>query len=189
MFNPNTAARAWATRPNSSPTKQAIALPLRRNSDSLSGASLPPSKQVKNKHKRRPHDERPDEASDGNVLAYLATLHNPASVRQIAHGMGLKHRGRRYLPRILQHLKRRGEVEEPREGCYRLTGKKTPRVPSDSGTAGERPTYTSEQRLERNPEHKAERREAAAIRPAAKAADSNLVSGRLVAHRDGYGFV
>ena len=131
---------------------------------------------MKNKHKKRGHDERPEEASDANVLAYLAALEEPASVRHIAHGMALKHRGRRYLPRILQHLKRRGEVEEVRAGCYRLAAKQIssngesslPKGRSKHGGAANVPQRT----------------------PApARIATPNLVSGRLVAHRDGYGFV
>jgi ribonuclease R len=136
---------------------------------------------LKNKHKQRPHDERPDEASDANVLAYLATIHDPQSVRKIAHGMGLRHRGRRYLPRILQTLKRRGEVSEVREGCYRLAGKKNAggesRKPDAeiSTTSTEEPHELSGQR-----EKHAERK---------RVQDPNVVAGRLVAHRDGYGFV
>ncbi len=131
---------------------------------------------MKNKHKKRPHDERPEEASDANVLAYLATREEPASVRQIAHGMNLKHRGRRYLPRILQHLKRRGDVKEVRNGLYRLPEKNTPATDKD-----------------RPAQHRSKHETALNIRPRAsqpaKAVTPNLIAGRLVAHRDGYGFV
>ncbi len=88
--------------------------------------------------------------------------------------MGLKHRGRRYLPRILNHLKRRGEVEEFREGRYRLPQKKTS-VRADGST--------SQNTLKR--ERTTETRDSFPPR----AATSNLIAGRLVAHRDGYGFV
>jgi ribonuclease R len=129
---------------------------------------------LKNKHKKRPYDERPEEASDANVLAHLATLSNPASVRQIAHAMGLKHRGRRYLPRILQNLKRRGEVDEVREGCYRLAGKKKDGARGDS----------------RNGEEKSQPgRERPTLPLQRSTVDAGLIAGRLVAHRDGYGFV
>lgn len=127
---------------------------------------------MKNKHKRRPYDERPEEASDENVLAYLAEVKEPSSVRKIAHGMGLKHRGRRYLPRILQNLKRRAEVEEVREGCYRLAGRKNDDKangkPDKSGQASSATSRLTEQK---------------------RASDPSLVAGRLVAHRDGYGFL
>src|ERR1700684_1653234 len=65
-----------------------------------------------------------DEVTPELVLAHLATLSQPASTRHIAHGMGLKHRGRRYLPRVLQKLKKHGEVEETQGGRFRLAGTK-----------------------------------------------------------------
>jgi ribonuclease R len=133
---------------------------------------------LKNKHKKRPYDERPDEASDANVLAYLATIRDPQSVRKIAHGMGLKHRGRRYLPRVLQTLKRRGEVSEVREGCYRLPGKKN--------TGGESPKESVASAKNTQPEHT---RQADPVPERRHQHDVNVVAGRLVAHRDGYGFV
>ena len=131
---------------------------------------------MKNKHKKRPYDERPEEASDANVLAYLATINDPASVRKIAHGMGLKHRGRRYLPRILQSLKRRGEVDEVREGCYRVPGRKKENKAPTNSKRGETAHALPASAPSRASEQK---------RPA----DVNLIAGRLVVHRDGYGFV
>src|SRR5271169_3719249 len=65
-----------------------------------------------------------DEVTPELVLAHLATLAQPASIRHIAHGMGLKHRGRRYLPRVLQKLKKHGAVEETQGGRFRLAGTK-----------------------------------------------------------------
>jgi ribonuclease R len=134
---------------------------------------------VKNKHKIRPHTERPDEASDANVLAYLSGLSEPASVRRIAHGLGLKHRGRRYLPRVLQHLKRGGEIVEVREGCYRVAGKKP------SAEASEKISGESDRKRDQVPA----RSEPLHAPQAKRIADPNLIAGRLVAHRDGYGFV
>ena len=146
-------------------------LPEGPNSDSLES--------LKNKHKYRRHDERPDETSDANILAYLATLENPASVRQIAHGMALKHRGRRYLPHIMQKLKRRGEVEEPREGCYRLSRKKTATQAAVPSAEVSRQGKDSHSSLAITSD----------VEPTLQRATANLIKGRLVAHRDGYGFV
>src|ERR1700688_4207012 len=76
------------------------------------------------------HSDEPREATSADevtpelVLAHLATLSQPASTRHIAHGMGLKHRGRRFLPRVLQKLKKHGEVEETQGGRFRLAGTK-----------------------------------------------------------------
>ncbi|HTZ75406.1 MAG TPA: VacB/RNase II family 3'-5' exoribonuclease [Candidatus Aquilonibacter sp.] len=130
---------------------------------------------MKNKHKKRPHDERPEETSEAKVLAHVATIDHAASVREIAHGMGLKHRGRRYLPRILQSLKRRGEIEEVREGRYQLA-----RAKNESANA--RPHASAASGASATPRIDGKK----AVK---RAPDPALVPGRLVAHRDGYGFV
>jgi len=120
------------------------------------------------------------EVTTEQVIAHLSTLTRPASIREIAHGMDLKHRGRRYLPRVIQQLKRRGDVEEIHGGRYRLADSKhvasadrAPRtavegaLPVASVTATPSKTEVAQKR----------------------ARDPNLVSGRIVAHRDGYGFL
>lgn len=116
------------------------------------------------------------EVSSEQVAAHLATLSRPASIREIAQGMGLKHKGRRFLPRVIQQLKRRGDVEEVQGGRYRLADTK------HSHRAAE----------------KAAQAPAAASRPEAAPADGvgakrsrdpSLISGKIVAHRDGYGFL
>ena len=77
------------------------------------------------RHSDEPREESVSaEVTPEMVLAHLATLSQPASIRQIAHGMELRHRGRRYLPRVLQKLKKRGEVEETHGGQFRLAGTK-----------------------------------------------------------------
>src|SRR5260370_40275595 len=75
------------------------------------------------RHSHEPREETvsPEVTADA-VLAHLATLSQPASIRQIAHGMELRHRGRRYLPRVLQKLKKRREVEEIHGGGFRPPG-------------------------------------------------------------------
>jgi ribonuclease R len=142
----------------------------------------------KNKVKRR--DERPETVADANVLAFLETLDQPAGLRQIAHGMDLKHRARRYLPRILLNLQRRGQIEEVHPGnLFRIAGKKSgapaKSAPPANASASAHPAHS----------------EASAVAEAGITAktpsgrlqkrpyDPNLIPGRLVAHRDGYGFV
>jgi ribonuclease R len=123
-----------------------------------------------------------------DVIAYISALPQPASIRQIAHGMELRHSGRRFLPRIIKQLKHEGEIEEIHGGRYRLTGTKHAQKPpagaaGGAATKGERATSA------------AEVSGAVAVAGASTAgvskrsADANLVSGRMVAHRDGYGFV
>ncbi len=119
---------------------------------------------MKRRHTHEPRQPHSPEVSAGDVLAHLATLSHPASIREIAHGMGLKHHGRRFLPRVIAQLKRREEIEEIHGGRYRLAGKK--------------------------PSHPAAPEKRAAPAPASKRArDPNLIEGRIVTHREGYGFV
>src|ERR1700683_4241224 len=118
------------------------------------------------KHRRhdREEDVPPDAVTREEVIAHMATLPRATSIREIAHGMGLKHTGRRFLPRVLQQLKRGAEIEEIHGGRYRLAGAKH----SQAQTSQARPR--SNEKTSRGP----------LARPSA---DPNLVSGRLVAHR------
>jgi len=149
-----------------------------------------------------------DEVTPELVLAHLATLSQPASIRHIAHGMGLKHRGRRYLPRVLQKLKKHGEVEETQGGRFRLAGTKhakkeaagqaaaAKRVSTaDAATAGassEQKTPSAGVGDDENPAAGGALRAASAAKSniaSGRGRDPNLVSGRIVAHRDGYAFL
>src|SRR5580658_10777517 len=80
---------------------------------------------MRREHTIEEKESRDPEVRAGEVLAYLATLPQAASIRQIAHGMELRHRGRRLLPRVLQQLKRRGDVEEIYGGRFRLAEQKS----------------------------------------------------------------
>jgi len=162
------------------------------------------------------HSDEPREATIADdvtpelVLAHLGTLSQPASIRHIAHGMGLKHRGRRYLPRVLQKLKKHGEVEETQGGRFRLAGTKHAKKEaagqaaaakrlSAASSAAEAATASAEQ--ETPDAHTVSSaqdavpsasRAASSVRSnvaAGRGRDPNLVSGRIVAHRDGYGFL
>jgi ribonuclease R len=107
--------------------------------------------------------ERPQELGEREVIAHLSSAKHPLSIREIASAMDLRHDGRRSLPKLLARLKRQGDVEVVRDR-YQLTGKRAGRAAP---------------------------REAESPRAEARKAQSsaNLVPGRLVAHRDGYGFV
>jgi ribonuclease R len=160
------------------------------------------------------HSDEPREATVADdvtpelVLAHLATLAQPASIRHIAHGMGLKHRGRRYLPRVLQKLKKHGEVEETQGGRFRLAGTKHARNEAAGQAAAAKrvsaanAAAASETSEQEKPSARADGEGAGAAGSAPNAAsaatskitsgrgrDPNLVSGRIVAHRDGYGFL
>jgi len=126
---------------------------------------------MRRQHTIEQKEPRPGEVTREQVVAHLATLSQPASIRQIAHGMDLKHHGRRFLPRVIQQLKRKGEIEEIHGGRYRLAGQKSApsATPQRAAAASGSATH-------------------AAAAPQ-RGRDPNLVSGRIVAHRDGYGFL
>ncbi len=137
---------------------------------------------MRRQHTIEEKEQRDPEVRAGEVLAYLATLPQAASIRQIAHGMELRHRGRRFLPRVLQQLKRRGDVEEIYGGRFRLAEQKTA------------PGTPTSRRAARLAETAAPSGGAPPAAPAAesgpkRARDPNLIAGRIVAHRDGYGFL
>src|SRR5271154_6211720 len=98
---------------------------------------------MRRQHTIEEKEPRDSDVKAGEVLAYLATLPQAASIRQIAHGMELRHRGRRFLPRVLQQLKRRGDVEEIYGGRFRLAEQKSaPGTPTPPPGAGAGPTPT-----------------------------------------------
>ncbi len=146
---------------------------------------------MKRKHASSQQPQREEEVTRDEVVAHLAKLPEPASIRQIAHGMGLRHHGRRYLPRVIEKLVRAGEVDELRGGRYRLTRRKSQPSPS---TRQPQPQARAAEPRESNVATPA--RKALPPIPSAHSAsaplrsrDPNLVSGRIVAHRDGYGFL
>src|ERR1700758_4100893 len=108
---------------------------------------------------------RTETFTEEEVLNFLGNARHPASVREIASGLSLKHAARRALASVLSRLKRQRLVEELRGGQYRLAGAR--------------------------PESRSETKATATLGAQAKPAkrDPNLFTGRLVAHRDGYGFV
>ncbi|HYL09213.1 MAG TPA: RNB domain-containing ribonuclease [Candidatus Acidoferrales bacterium] len=110
---------------------------------------------------------RRDEVSGPDILAYLAGTNSPASARSIAAALELRHAARRVLKKVLAKLKRKGEIEELPGGRYRLPSGKPP------------------QQKTAQPVQQARAPGGPPVRPA----DPNLITGRFVAHRDGYGFV
>ena len=121
--------------------------------------------------------KREPEVSERDVVAFLAKSPRAASIREMAHELRLHHRGRRELPKILSKLKRRGEVKEIYGGRYQIgdghRGKQDSKKAASKGAAT-------------GPDHAKAAQTHPAHRPAR---DPNLISGRFIAHRDGYGFV
>jgi ribonuclease R len=139
---------------------------------------------VKRKFAKEKREPRPGELTREQVIAHLSTVTKPASIREIAHAMGLKHAGRRFLPRVIEQLKKGDEIKEIQNGRYLLTGAKrgkNPAAASASSGDAARPRADS-------PTHETASHQKPSVAPK-RAADPNLIAGRIVAHRDGYGFV
>ncbi|HEY0703513.1 MAG TPA: VacB/RNase II family 3'-5' exoribonuclease [Candidatus Acidoferrales bacterium] len=147
------------------------------------------------RHSEEPREPRQsEEVTPELVLAYLSTISQPSSVRHIAHGMGLRHHGRRFLPRVLQKLKKRGDVEEIHGGRFQLAGAKQARSEASGRAAAAKRSAQAERAASSgNAAGKAAGQEkhapAHASAPSSRGRDPNLIAGRIVAHRDGYGFL
>src|SRR5215472_5182959 len=125
-------------------------------------------------------EPNPNHVTEEQVISYLSSIAQPESIRQIAHGMNLRHHGRRFLPRIMQYLKSRGDVEVSLGGRFNLAeGKHAP----TAGKIAKAEVAGSE------PREKTQKTSTPVIRAPQRSADPNLIAGRIVAHRDGYGFL
>jgi ribonuclease R len=115
-----------------------------------------------------------------DLIAHLGQATKPMSLREIAAQMGLKHHGRRALAKMIVRLRRRGEVEEASHGRFRLITGSGKRQPDKSAKRG-KPAPEDYPSPVRQP-----------LRPAPRSdtkPEPSQVTGRLVAHQDGYGFV
>ncbi|MGH9717066.1 MAG: ribonuclease R family protein [Candidatus Acidiferrales bacterium] len=139
---------------------------------------------MKSKHASRQQPQHPEEVTRDQVVAHLEKLSQAASIRQIAHGMGLRHHGRRYLPRVIEKLLRAGEIDEIHGGRYRLANQK--QKPSRAAQPSRSVAHADKNSPDRADDS---HRDAAKAFAARRSRDPNLVSGRIVAHRDGYGFL
>jgi ribonuclease R len=127
--------------------------------------------------------------NDQQVLAFLAQAHKALSLREIAAAMGIRHSGRRALAKIIPRLARRGEIVEIRNGRYKLAEDRAAQQSKKEKEKSTRPDRSGS----RDRSHPSAQPATAPGPVAPKASDqspsSNLIEGRLVAHRDGYGFV
>ena len=132
--------------------------------------------------------------TEGEVLEALSAHRHPLSLRQIAEKLDLSHSGRRDLKKIMGHLLHIGAVEEPSSGHYRLARTRGgPEIPAEKfareGAPAEGriklPSAPREGRAQERPKPTAPAERAAAR----FASEPNRVAGRMVMHRDGYGFL
>jgi hypothetical protein len=70
--------------------------------------------------------------SDEDVLSYLRLAPGPARLRELAHALQLRQKGRRELAKIITNLKRRKLIEEMPGGRFRLSSAK-PEHTSETG--------------------------------------------------------
>jgi len=120
------------------------------------------------------HEEPHAPVTEAEVLAQLSRSRRPQSLREIAAALGLRHAGRRALVKVARKMKKRGEIHEYPNGRIAL--------PKEKQGAQSAQTQPKGALRPRGPESRTETR--APVRP-----EANQLTGRLVAHRDGYGFV
>ncbi|HEV2386234.1 MAG TPA: RNB domain-containing ribonuclease [Candidatus Acidoferrales bacterium] len=122
---------------------------------------------------------RDEEIKVQDVLSALADDPAPKTLRELARQLGLDRAGRsarKQLQRVLAELKQRGEIVESRRGGHRVVARAA--VPPRPQT-----------RSPRVPAAAPERTGPRGTAGAASRRDPNLFTGRIVVHRDGYGFV
>jgi len=134
-----------------------------------------------------PQSPDPGRLNEREVLDCLAQAHQPLSFREIAELLDLSHAGRRDLKKIVRNLLRAQKVEPAGHGRIRLPRKSA--VDTDHGEA--------EPTLQKPASHATANPRAALPRSSPAHAqlhragppDPNRATGRLVMHRDGYGFL
>ena len=110
---------------------------------------------------------RPSHLNPDNILRFLQLRNEPASANEISQGLQLKKSDNRPFFKMLAKLKKRRAIEELPGGRYRLPGRKP----------------------EREEQGKQVDQSAKKQQPRGGLANRDEVTGRLVLHHDGYGFV
>ncbi len=123
-----------------------------------------------------PHNDEPRApVTEADILALLSRSSRPQTLRQIAAALDLRHSGRRALIKLTRKMKKRGEIHEYPNGHIGLPKEKQGAQYAQPPQKGAPQRHTGQPRREFS---------AAVPRP-----EANQLTGRLVAHRDGYGFV
>src|ERR1700730_10411117 len=127
------------------------------------------------------NDEPRAPVTEAEVVAHLARSRRPQNLREIAAALGLRHSGRRALVKLARKMKKNGEIHEYPNGRVGLPKEKQGAQYAPPAQKGAQPQQKSAPRRTGS-EPRGESRPA--VRP-----EGNQLTGRLVAHRDGYGFV
>src|SRR3984957_5537074 len=129
---------------------------------------------------------RPDEpraaVTEAEVVAHLARSRKPLSLREIAAALGLRHSGRRALVKLARKMKKHGEIHEYPNGRVGLPKEKQGVQYAEPARKSVPHPHAAKIHSEVGSQSRAESRPV--VRP-----EANQLTGRLVAHRDGYGFV
>ncbi|MGB6544824.1 MAG: VacB/RNase II family 3'-5' exoribonuclease, partial [Candidatus Acidiferrales bacterium] len=105
-----------------------------------------------------------------------------------AAAMGIRHSGRRALAKMIPGLKRRGEIVEIRNGRFKLAEDRD--AQQSRKDKSQRPDRSQRGAPETNRSAHPGPAPASSARKSPDQTNlSNVIEGRLVAHRDGYGFV
>jgi exoribonuclease R len=121
------------------------------------------------------HDEPRAPLTEADVLAHLSRSRRPQTLRQIAAALDLRHSGRRALVKLARKMKKRGEIHEYPNGHVGLPKEK-------QGAEYARPPQKDAPHSRAAQPHRQ-------IAPTTVRPELNQLTGRVVAHRDGYGFV
>lgn len=134
--------------------------------------------------------------TEQDVLAVLADSRRPMSVREMAEELGAKHDGRRTLKKLVEKLKRRKAIAEIHGGRYLLAGA---HLAAQSNTKNNEDRQRTQRHAEKAPPERGagethqqrgtSHESRVTNHPSSAARHPSLITGRLVAHRDGYGFV
>ena len=120
------------------------------------------------------NDEQRAPVTEADVLAQLSRSRKPQSLREIAAALDLRHSGRRALVKLARKMKKRGDIHEYPNGRVALPKEKQ----------GGEYTQTQQKSAPQRQAAQSRKESTSALRP-----EVNQLTGRVVAHRDGYGFV
>jgi ribonuclease R len=129
----------------------------------------------------RPSEPRAP-VSEADVLAQLSRSRKPQSLREIAAALDLRHSARRALVKLARKMKKRGDIHEYPNGRVGLPKEK--QSAERGAQRGAEFTAPPQKAMQHQRSAQPQGKSASALRP-----EVNQLTGRLVAHRDGYGFV
>jgi len=131
----------------------------------------------------RPSEPR-EPVTEAEVVAHLARSRKPLSLREIAAALNLRHSGRRALVKLARKMKKRGEIHEYPNGRVGLPKEKQGAQYESTRPAQKGPRPEQKDGPRRHAAEPSRPESRTPPRP-----EANQLTGRLVAHRDGYGFV